>query len=156
MKLVKEWSTIICLAAIVCTILELICPNGKMEKIVKFVLSSFMLCAFISPIANTVPKISLELSNSSKHQCDPSFKEKISKQTLNVCRDNIVNLAKKELGRHNIKAKKINVLMDTDDSGSISIIKVVVYLNEKESHKDVKKFLEDNLGIETEIICGSE
>ncbi len=156
MKLVKEWSTVICLAAIVCTILELICPNGKMEKIVKFVFSSFMLCAVISPIASTVPKISLEFSNSSKHQCDSSFKEKISEQTLNVCRDNIVNLVKNELDKQNINAKKIDVLMDTDNSESISIIKVVIHLSEKESHKDVKKFLEDNLGIETEIIYGSE
>ena len=47
--------------------------------------------------------------------------------------------------------------MDTDKIGSISIIKVDIYLEEnKSSSPDIKKILEDKLGITTKIIYGSE
>ena len=49
---IKEWSAILCLAALASCMLEMIIPSGRMEKIMRFVLGGFLLCAMISPISN--------------------------------------------------------------------------------------------------------
>lgn len=157
MTTLKEWSSIICIASIVCTMIELICPSGKMDRIVKFVLASFMICSIIFPFTKTLPEISYNLKNKSHQSFDSSLKEKVSTQTLDMCSKNIKGVVQAELDKLNIKAKKIDVTMDTDKFGSISIIKVDIYLKEKSSSSpDVKKILEDKLGIKTEIIYGSD
>ena len=156
MNIVREWSTIICLAAIVCTMLELMCPDGKTEKMVRFVLAAFLLCAMISPLTGTISKISFDMKTNSAEENNSAFKKKVSQTAINVAADNIKELAKTELDQYNISSKKIDVLMDTNDVGSISMIKMKVYLKERQSHHDVKKILEDKLGIETEIVYGSE
>lgn len=45
---IKEWSAILCLAALASCMLEMIIPSGRMEKIMRFVLGGFLLCAMIS------------------------------------------------------------------------------------------------------------
>lgn len=156
MNAVREWSTIICLAAIVCTMLELMCPDGKTEKMVRFVLAAFLICAMISPLTGTISKISFDLNKDSVQANNSAFKKKVSETTISVASDNIKSLATQELEQHDISSKKIDVFMDTNENGSISMIKMKVYLKERQSHQDVKKILEDKLGIETEIVYGSD
>lgn len=38
---IKEWSAILCLAALASCMLEMIIPSGRMEKIMRFVLGGF-------------------------------------------------------------------------------------------------------------------
>ena len=156
MSAVREWSTIICFAATVCTMFELMCPDGKTEKMVRFVLAAFLICAMISPLTGTVSKISFDLDKDSVQTNNSVFKKKVSETTISVASDNIKSLATQELSLHNVYSKKIDVFMDTNENGSISMIKMKVYLKEKQSHQDVKKILEDKLGIETEIVYGSD
>ena len=156
MNAVYQWATVVCLAAIVGAMIELITPIGRMEKMVRFVLGAFMICAMIAPFTSTAIKITFDLptENSIRQEDTSSFQQGLDQQILTVAADNIRALAVEELGKEQIVPQKIEVNMDTSDKESISIINVVVYLEEdqKETQRKARQVLEDGLGLPVEII----
>ena len=83
---IKEWSAILCLAALASCMLEMIIPSGRMEKIMRFVLGGFLLCAMISPISNLDFHFpDLEVSDSSQAQ---SFSAHFEQQVVDAARAN--------------------------------------------------------------------
>ena len=156
MNAVYQWATVVCLAAIVGAMIELVTPVGRMEKMVRFVLGAFMICAIITPFTSTAIKITFDLpTESSIRQEDASsFQQELNQQVLKVAAENIRALAVEELGKEQIIPQKIEVNMDTSDKESISIINVVVYLEEsqKENRWKAQQVLEDGLGLPIGII----
>ena len=115
-----------------------------------------MICAMIAPFTSTAIKITFDLptENSIRQEDTSSFQQGLDQQILTVAADNIRALAVDELGKEQIGPQKIEVNMDTSDKESISIINVVVYLEEdqKENQRKARQVLEDGLGLPVEII----
>ena len=155
MASVKEWATIICLSVIACTMLELITPSGKMEKMMRFVFGIFMIVALITPLLGTVKKINIDLKhqNNTINKKSSRFEKKIDNEVINIASNNIRTLVTQELKKINVQAQKVEIFMDTLDESCISIIKVRVYLYDKDEKKkrEVKELLERSLGLETEV-----
>ena len=150
---VREWSTAICMAALVAAMLQSLVPNGSMERMVRFVIGAFVICALIAPIAKIVPEISMNLQESTGSQENSKLKGTVEKQLSSAAQESITNLVNTELNNLDIKCKNVNVIMDTNEDGSISINKVVVILA-KGYGKDIQKasaHLEKTLGIKMEV-----
>lgn len=153
MNSVREWSTIICLAALVAALLQSLVPNGSMERMVKFVIGAFMICAMIVPLTKIVPQISVDIQQNTRTQDNTQLKSTVEKQLSDAAQESITNLVTEELNNMGIKCKNVHVMMDTKEDGSISINKVVVNLA-KEYGADMEKasaHLEKTLGIKTEV-----
>ena len=58
---IREWTTVICLAALVAAVLQSLVPNGSMERMAKFVIGAFVICALISPLSKMIPQIGVTL-----------------------------------------------------------------------------------------------
>ena len=86
MNAVYQWATVVCLAAIVGAMIELITPIGRMEKMVRFVLGAFMICAMIAPFTSTAIKITFDLptENSIRQEDTSSFQQGLDQQILTV------------------------------------------------------------------------
>lgn len=156
MNAVYQWATVVCLSAIVGAMIELITPIGRMEKMVRFVLGAFMICAMIAPFTSTAIKITFDLPTEHTIQQENTaiFQQELDRQILNVAADNIRALAVEELGKDQIVPQKIEVNMDTSDKENISITNVVVYLEEdqKENQRKARQALEEGLGLPVEIV----
>lgn len=159
MSSIQGWAVSLALAAVCGTVLELISPSGTMEKMVRFVLGAFMICALIVPVAENAGKISFEFqSETPREEALSEFKEQTENQALALAAENITFLAGQVLENNRITPQKIEVIMDTSDKGNISFIRLYVRLSaeDEERKQEVKELLEKELGLETEIQIGQE
>ncbi|XOQ44413.1 MAG: Stage III sporulation protein AF [Clostridium sp.] len=152
---IREWAMVICLAALSAAMLQSLVPSGSMERMAKFVIGAFIICALISPISRAAPQINAMLKTEGR----PAEENKMLNSTVNeqfeeAARQSIIGLVQSELKRMGIFCKNVQVIMDTNDNGSISINKVIVTLDREEvsGHADVSSELEKTLGIKTEVV----
>lgn len=160
MSAVRAWVTVICISAVACTMIELMSPSGKMEKMVKFVLGVFMMYALIVPLKGATTKFSLNLKSPQYGLSSNTreFGEKVSEQAKKVAEDNIRRQVEKLLENKGISAKKIAIFMDTKEDNCISIIKIRVYLESRDKNKtsQVGQLIEEKLKIQTDVLIGDD
>ena len=87
MTAIKQWSTVICFAAIALSIMDMLIPNEKMEKIIRLVLGCFLLLAIITPL-KSLSTFKAKFYNK-KNVDYSSFKESIKEQSLDVIKGKI-------------------------------------------------------------------
>ena len=152
---VKEWATVICLAALSAAMLQSLMPNGPMERMAKFVIGAFILCALIAPISKAVPQIrvGMESENSSAAEND-ALSSTVDQQLQDAAQQSITTLVRSELKQMGINCKNVQVKMDTKEDGSISINKVIVTVDGKTvpGHAGLSSALGKKLGIQTEVV----
>ena len=156
MNAVREWSTAICLAALVAALAQGLAPGGAMERMEKFVIGAFIVCALVAPISRAVPRLSLALKGGGSRAGNSSsrLEETVDSQVRSAARKSISNLVASELARKNLKCKNVRVDMDTNAQGSISITKVTVTLDAKDAARcrEAQEALTKTLGIQTEVL----
>lgn len=152
---VQSWISIICISAIACTMLEFMVPDGKMEKIVRLVFGAFMVIAIISPLIDTVSNIDINI-NSKKNilSSETNFSNRIYEQSLDVASKNIKKIVIDELHGMGVESKKIDVIMDKEDKGCISISKIKIYIDNMKpvEKEEVRKRLKGKLDIDIEVL----
>ncbi len=155
MKSIQQWTSIICIASIICIIIELMLPPGKMEKTMRMVLGIFMVCALISPIKN-LKKLNFNISNITTEAIKDKFEftNKINSQLTNLAEDNVRVLILSILKEKGISPKKVDIFMDTNEDNCISIIKSKIYVSKEEAElvNNIKSLIESKLKIETEVV----
>lgn len=155
---VKSWSMIICFTSVLCTIIEVLVPSGKMEKMFRLVLGAFMLCAILIPLKTTVDNINFDTKKNENITSDKSkLKSTIENQTKENAKKKIKSMIEEILLSQNIKAEKINIIMDTKQDNCISIKKIEVFLARgDEDKKDmIKEMLLKKLELKIDVVVGS-
>lgn len=156
MSAVREWASVICMAALAAALLQSLAPNGAMERMAKYVIGAFIICAIILPLSKAVPKLSLGIKNSTgEASSNTDFSSAVDSQMQSAARESISNLITAQLKGMNVRCKNVSVNMDTDASGRISINKVIVSIG-KENAADrqrVSASLEKTLGLKTEVVA---
>lgn len=152
---VREWATVICLAALSAAMLQSLMPNGAMERMAKFVIGAFVICAIIAPVSKAIPQIQEGLEARSRPvEENDHLNSTVNRQYQDAARQSITGLVQSELKQMGINCKNVQVIMDTKENGSISINKIIVTIDGKTAseHTDVSSALEKALGIQTEVV----
>lgn len=157
MGIVKEWSSLICLASMASIMFELILPPGKMEKMMRMVLGVFMVCIIISPFTERKNRWDLNIKKISSGYVDKEkikFIEKINGQIQSLSQENVRRVVSGFLKDNSIKYEKVEIFMDTDEDRNISIIKCKIYLNKCDASlkEKVRGDVEKKLRIKTEVV----
>lgn len=155
MNAIREWTTIICLAALASAMVELLTPNGRMERMVRFVLGAFLICAVLTPLLGTASKLTFDLRLNQVEAADNSaFQKKLDAQVAAAVTGNLKELTQEILQKEGVEAQKIEIFMDTGQDGSILINKMTVQLDKKDENRQVstRKRLEEELGLPIEVI----
>lgn len=154
----KGFAASICFSAIVCAILELLVPSGKLEKTVKFVFGAFMVFAMVIPICNIANKINFNFKRYGEIKVESKFKRKVDKQMKKAINDKIENVVKEFFKEKGIEIIKVEAFTDTNEDNSISINKVRIYMKKGDEIllKQIKKQVEKKLGVKAEVVIGSE
>ncbi|MCI1964691.1 MAG: stage III sporulation protein AF [Oscillospiraceae bacterium] len=156
---VKEWATIICLAALSAAMLQSLVPNGSMERMAKFVIGAFIICALISPLSKAVPQMraGLEMRDQPVPE-NQRLNSAVDRQYEDAARQSIIGLVHSECKGMGINCKNVQVMMDTDENGRISINKVMVTIHGAAvpGCAGVSAALEKTLGIQTEVVSDED
>jgi stage III sporulation protein AF len=153
MNAVKEWSAVICMAALIAAMLQNLVPSGSMQRMVKFVIGVFIICVLIVPLKKITPIIQLDIDEDTNSTNNSRLKGTVENQYSSAVKESITNLVITELNSLNIKCKNVNVIMDTNEDKRISINKVVVNLAKGYGSecKKAQNHLEKVLGLKTEV-----
>ena len=159
MNTIKQWTVVVTLCAIACTILETLAPSKNFEKIIRLVLGVFMLCAIFFPLKSTIKNITFNSDKTTSFfESKEKFKNQVTEQTQIKAKENVEKMIIKTLKEKNIDVKKINIFMDMKEDNCISISKAEIYLNENDKKKkeEVLKLIEKAFGIKTVVVLGSD
>lgn len=152
---VREWAAVICMAALAAAMLQSLAPGGSMERMARFVIGAFVICAMIAPISKALPQLRLGLERVSPGaREDGRLNSTVKRQYRDAAEQSVKGLVAAEVGRMGIKCKNVQVIMDTDENGSISITKVVVTIGKESAagRANVSSALQKTLGIQTEVV----
>lgn len=157
MSEIKEWTAILSVTVVISALIEFLIPPGKIEKILNMVLGTFVVCSFIIPLPNLKNNLNISLKNtlnSKELKKKKHMEEKIKNQTYDLTQKNIETIIRRYLKNIGIIPKKIEVLMDIGKDNCIIMNKCKIYISEdsKNSKDTVKKSLENDLNIQSEII----
>lgn len=159
MSAIKSWSVTICVVSVICTIIEILFPKGKMEKIFQVVLGVFMLCSLLIPLKKTLASINFDAKKPENFVKDKGkLKNTTDDQIKITVQNNLKRTVEKILAAKNIKPEKINVIMDTKQDSCISIKKIEVFLSRGDENKKdtIKSELEKILALKIDVVVGSE
>ena len=128
MTAISSWAVVICIAAVICGVLELLAPSSRMNGILRFVFGGFMLCAVIVPLS----EIDLDFS------------------AVEYVKKNMAELVKNKLSEISVEAEEILIDMDIDEDNCINMIKVRLKISAKdlELSEKIRSKIADELGLE--------
>ncbi len=122
MNALNSFITAVCAACVIIGAAYLICPDGSMQKPVKYVLS----LVFIAVIISSVPIARVKFDLNFKAY---EYSEKTEDELLISDAEYVYGSVLKKAG---VNFNKITVCTDKTESGGISIIKIAVSTNEPE------------------------
>lgn len=151
----QSWAVSVCFTVIAASVLQYISPNGAMERVMKLVLSAFVLYGILMPIIGLVS----QLENSFNTYIDAEqtmqtvdLSNTVNKQIYTAASSGIQNIVTVELAKKSIKCENVEVIMDTNEDNSISITKVLVTVSGAAVSPEVlEQQLDGVLGLKTEV-----
>ena len=139
MSAVKSWSVTVCLVSVICTIIEILFPKGKMEKIFQVVLGVFMLCSLLIPLKKTLANIHFDAKKPENFIKDKGKLKSTTDDQIKIAAQNkLKRTVEKILTAKGVKPEKINVIMDTTEDSCISIKKIEVFLSRVMKTKKIR------------------
>lgn len=157
MNTIKEWSALLCVTAIICTLIEFLIPPGKIEKTLNMVLGTFMVCAFIMPLSTLKSNLHSSLENifsNTPTLSQKNTRENLNNQVFEESKKNIETIVMRYLKNMKIIPEKVEVLMDINKDNCIVMIRCKIYVSKNyENLKDsIISSVEKDLNIKTEVI----
>ena len=156
MEAVKVWSFSMCGAVVVGSIVTMIVPSIEKQKIMKIIISAFILIGVVSPLLNVIDEIDIseQVVNQSIIESSIIYLDENSFNELeNGVSQAIYPLVQGELDKMNVKAEfGINTELEQQEEGiSIKCVNINIadlHMIEKEK---IKASIEKNLGLEINI-----
>lgn len=122
MNALNSFITAVCAACVIIGAAYLICPDGSMQKPVKYVLSLVFIAVIISAVP--IARVKFDLNFNAYE-----YGEKTEDELLISGAEYVYGSVLKKAG---VNFNKITVCTDKTESGGISIIKIAVSTNEPE------------------------
>lgn len=147
MTAISSWAVVICIAAVICGVLELLAPSSRMNGILRFVFGGFMLCAIIIPLS----EIDLDLSTIPPvEDITSSMTDSANEQSVDYLKKSIAELVEKNLAEIPVEAKEISIDMDIDEDNCINMITVRLKISAKDLHlsQEIENKISGELGLE--------
>ena len=142
-----------CFVSLAISLVDMICPEKKFEKQLKVIFSLLFVISVATPFLKgdiildfpEIDIVSADISVESKRYDDTIIKE-IEQNVEKGLRDELIS--------KNLYTKEISVNVNISDNNSISISKVIFYIENSEMEEEIYSEIRKILGEETEIIRG--
>lgn len=157
MESVKTWAFSVCCASIVGGMMDILLPEGSLQKTYKTVFCVFILCVILAPLSE-IGSFDIDIF---KNELEDIENEEYSENVFNensekYIKDEIVSSVKEILKEEGVNAEdtfvKVNILND----GSINIIKFTLTFSKMEDADLLAEKIYEKTGIKPEIQISGE
>lgn len=147
--------TVLVSSAFVAALIKIIAPTGKTEKIIKLVISLFILICIAVAFKTMFDsvKVSIEKYKNSERY-DKSIQQAVDTEVLKVTGDYIAEYLNKLVSSEGVDAELIEVCLDTDENSVIKISDVNIYIEQDDlDYKNqITEIVEEYLDITPRVI----
>ncbi len=143
----------ICVTTVVTSIFSMLTPDSKLDKVLKFAISLFFLTSIISPFVNNKLDFHIDISDITQAPQTRELTQRVENQFISIAKSNIENTVENLLLRENISPKKIEVLININEDNSISINKLMVYINKSDEKRKqaIEKIVKEGAGYSPQV-----
>ena len=150
MQLLRQWTMVLCVAAITTSILQSVLPEKGSYAVIKLVLGLYILLTLLSPVKEfSAAELQLDFTVSSPQIIEPDVTGAVLQQAQ-ITLEEQLNEALSAAGP---PAEQITVLLQLDEEEAVTVQSVAVI--SKADEASVRKTVEIALGCETNIIVSS-
>ncbi len=154
MNTLSSWAIGVSVCAVLSCLVELTVINTRLEKVIRFVVGAFMICAMILPLGGIKNDL-LQLEFNSV--LNTELPENLSAQQKELLQSEIAKLVRKTLKDGGITPSKTEIDMDINDENCISMITAKVELERADLYKarQVKEMIAQKLSIDCQTTVKS-
>ena len=151
---INSWAQKIIIVIIICTILEMILPEGKNKKYIKTVIGIYVVFTIISPIISKLNNNTLDLSkyleiNNKNETVETSASIDTNKYIEEVYKEKLKTDIRTKIEALNYKVGNINLEIETEDEETYGTI---LGLNLSISEQEQEKIQKNNIQIDKIVI----
>lgn len=148
-----KWALGVCGCGVVAVIVDMLASHTRLEKNVRFVLGTLMLCVVILPLGNVVSEVSASLSGW-QEPVPEDIPETVSRSRTQYLEKVLAGLIRDTLVEKGIEPSEVRVKMDIDDGGSISMITAALSIRRSDAGRaaDAAALIKEELGISCKTI----
>ena len=148
-----RWAVTVCVCAVVSAITELAASGTKLEKNIRLLLGLMMLSAVIIPLGTMLADIGTE-GLSAEYILSGELSEKLDEQRELQIKEAVADLIAAALKNNNCEPEDIEVIMDINEDGCISIIRAKLILDAKDAKRapELCRTVKNELGIECKTV----
>ncbi len=150
MAVIKQLCISFLAVAIICFVVNILIPNGNLEKISKVAINLILLCSLflgIKQVGNfKIPENNV-CYDFNADRINRELSEKTANQIIALAEKNLEKEVYKALLNTGISAKQVNIIMDTDDSKSIFIKESNIFIDcaDKKNKEEIKNIVDKYL-----------
>ena len=131
MNALKQWATMLCVAALGCTALQQVIPKNGTGKLFRLVIATFFLCCLMVPILKITSQISLDTQFLPDTVISQELDNKVTEQLKKQVERATERVVAEALDNRHVAAKKIRVNTDTRENGSIYIQHIDIFVDKQ-------------------------
>lgn len=145
---------VLCCSLFTASLIKLIAPSGKTEKILKLVISLFVLICLTACIKNVIKEAEIfDQQNLSVLNDSEKLNQTIDDNVLKVTGDYMVVYIENLLAAENIDYKEITATVDAAENGVINITDICIYMDKDKTDSDkARSIIENDLKITPRFI----
>lgn len=116
--------TVLSCSLFVCALIKILAPTGKTEKIIRLVISVFVLISIATCFKSVINAIDLPAFEASNSVTDEAL--------LKVTGDYMAEYIDKLLISENLEAEVVEVTVEADENKVINVSEVSIYINQRD------------------------
>jgi hypothetical protein len=139
---------------LIITLLQLVLPNGRMQRSMRLVMGAFAVLTILSPLTKLSVSDGWTSLFSTVDLDTDSYIDQTNEAILQQSQASIEALTAQTLQQINVEPEKIAVVMDTTEDNCIAIEKVVVQISllDAERSTEIAEAITKELGIQGEVV----
>ncbi len=135
MEAVKQWVICIIFCSVAAAVVNILTPDSGVKRAVKTVVSTFLLCAFFSPLL-TDEKVNFFSSLPDFSYYESSLSESISEVVLQETEKAVKSKVEELLKSLGVEYYAIEVYLNVNSENEIEVCSISLTIDEKHKHRE--------------------
>lgn len=148
----------LCCSLIVATLVRIIAPQGNTEKIIKLIISAFILVSIVLAVKSVVDLVDTDkIISDSESIVSYENTEMNNEKVLKTASEYLVEYSKNLLESNNISVDNIKITLVESENSVIYVREAIIYINRDYLNDEdrIINLISSNLGVSPKIVFGS-
>ncbi len=156
MKSISSAVNILSISLFVASLVKMLAPKGKTEKILTFVISLFVIICIVTCFTAIATDIDAsDVGSIIDEQSLSELESKVNNDVIKITGDYMVQYVKAILEAENIKPAEIKITVDTNENSVINLTEACIYISKKDLilKSEIEDIIKNDLGITPKVIA---